>query len=56
MRADRADFGRPPMNEPSTRKPDPTPKRGKWLLVAVLAAVAAFLYVSIIVKVAKYGF
>ena len=37
MRADRSDFGRPP-------------------LVAVVAAPATFLYVSIIVKVAKYGF
>ncbi len=44
------------MNEPATRKPDLTPKRGKWLLVAFLAALAALMYVSIIVKVAKYGF
>jgi len=44
------------MNEPVTRKPDPAPKRGKWLLLAVLAALAAFMYVSIVVKVARYGF
>ncbi len=44
------------MNEPATRKPDLTPKHGKWLLVAFLAALAALVYVSIIVKVAKYGF
>jgi len=44
------------MKETATRKPDPTPRRGIWLLVAVLAALSAFMYVSIVVKVAKYGF
>jgi hypothetical protein len=44
------------MNEPAKPARDSTRKRGMWLLVALLAALSAFMYVSIIVKVAKYGF
>jgi hypothetical protein len=31
-------------------------RRGKWIALAVLAALAALMYVSIMVKVMKYGF
>jgi MYXO-CTERM domain-containing protein len=38
------------------RPADPPPKRGKWILLALLVALAAFMYVSIIFKTSKYGF
>jgi len=30
--------------------------RGKWITLALLLAVAAFMYASILIKVTKYGF
>jgi hypothetical protein len=44
------------MKDPVTPKPDPAPGRGKWITLAMLAALAAFMYVSITVKVMKHGF
>jgi len=38
-----------------TPKP-PTRGRGKWIALALLAALAAFMYVIIIIKVVKFGF
>jgi len=36
--------------------PNPKPSRGKWITLALLAALAAFMYVAIMIKVMKYGF
>jgi len=36
--------------------PDPIQGRGKWITLALLAAVAVFLYVSVILKITKHGF
>jgi hypothetical protein len=44
------------MKDPVTPKPDPAPGRGKWITLAMLAALGAFMYVSITVKVMKHGF
>ena len=45
------------MNDLLAPKPEPErrPLRGKWVLLAVLAALVAFLYGSIMVKIVKYG-
>jgi hypothetical protein len=37
-------------------KSDPTRKMFNWAMLAVLAALAACMYVGIIVKVVKFGF
>jgi hypothetical protein len=44
------------MKDPFTPRPDPAPGRGKWITVAILAALAAFLYVGIILKFTKHGY
>ena len=44
------------MNDPLTPRPDPTRRWGKWLTLVALAALAALMYVSIIVKMTKFGF
>ncbi len=31
-------------------------RRGKWIALALLVALAAFMYASIMLKVMKYGF
>ena len=36
-------------------KPGRTPGRGKWILFVALVALAAFMYVAIIVKAMRYG-
>ncbi len=33
-----------------------TPGRRKWITLALLAALAAFMYVIIMIKVMKFGF
>ncbi len=45
------------MNDPVAPQPEPErrPMRGKWVLLAFLAALAAFMYVSIMIKIVKYG-
>ena len=42
-----------PINTP---KPDSAPGRGKWITLALLAALAALMYVGIMLKFTKYGF
>ncbi len=37
-------------------KPDPARNRGKWTTLVLLVALAAFMYVVIILKVVGYGF
>ncbi len=44
------------MRDPATTKSDRTRRMMNWTVLAVLAAVAAALYVSVIVKIAKNGF
>jgi len=46
------------MRDPVVRKPEPErkPLIGKWVLFALLAALVAFMYVSIMVKIAGHGF
>jgi hypothetical protein len=44
------------MNDIATQKPQAARRRGKRLVLALLAALAAFMYVSIIVKVVNFGF
>ena len=46
------------MNDYDDPKPQtkPRPGRGKWVVLVCLAALAAFLYVSIMVKISKFGF
>jgi hypothetical protein len=34
----------------------PNPRRRNWLVLVVLAALAALLYVAVVVKIAGYGF
>ena len=41
------------MNRPVTPK---RLQRGKWITLALLAALAALMYASIMIKVMKYGF
>jgi hypothetical protein len=42
----------------SSRPPNPEPERrwGKWLVLALLAGLAAFMYLGIMVKISKFGF
>ena len=40
----------------SCRTSNPNPKRRNWLVLVVLAALAALLYVAVMVKIAGYGF
>ncbi len=44
------------MNHPITPDSDPRPKWGKWALLVVLVALAAFMYVGIIFKTIKFGY
>ena len=44
------------MNGPVTPDSGPKAKRGKWILLVLLAALAALMYASIIFKTMKYGF
>ena len=44
------------MNDPLTRRPDPARRWGKWVTLVALAALAALMYASIIVKTVKFGF
>ena len=44
------------MKMPVTPDSDPAPKRAKWILFALLVALAALMYVSIIVKTIRYGY
>jgi hypothetical protein len=36
--------------------PERKPLLGKWTLLALLVALVAFMYVSIMVKIARHGF
>jgi len=47
-----------PMRDPLFPRPRPgrKPIIGKWTLFALLAALAAFMYGSIMMKIAGYGF
>lgn len=44
------------MNDPAMPKPQPTRKIPNWALLVVLLAVAAGLYVSVVLKIARIGF
>jgi len=44
------------MKGPVVPNPDPAQGRGKWITLALLAALAVFLYVGIILKVTRHGF
>jgi hypothetical protein len=46
------------MRDPVLPKPKPErrPLLGKWALLTLLVALAAFMYVSIMVKIARHGF
>ena len=44
------------MTDPDAKKREPKPLLNKWLLFALLAALAAFLYGSMMVKIARHGF
>ena len=44
------------MNGPVAPGSGPARRRTKWILFVLLAALAALMYVSIIVKTIKYGF
>ena len=44
------------MTEPVTKPQRQKPLLNKWLLFALLAALAAFLYGSMMVKIARHGF
>ena len=44
------------MIDTTARKPDTARNRGKWMTLALLAALAAFMYLVIILKVARFGF
>jgi hypothetical protein len=45
-----------PMNDRDTPDIEPAARRGKWITLALLAALAAFMYAGIVIKVMKYGF
>jgi hypothetical protein len=45
-----------PMNGRGTPESRRKPRRGKWILLALLAALAGLMYASIIFKTMKYGF
>ena len=44
------------MTDPATMKSDRTRRMMNWTVFAVLVALAAALYVSVIIKIAKNGF
>ena len=43
------------MKGAATPKSSSTKRRGKWIMFAALAALAAFMYVAIILKSVWYG-
>jgi hypothetical protein len=45
-----------PNNDPQMPDLSPNRKRRNWLVLVVLAALAALLYVAVVVKIACYGF
>ena len=44
------------MKDPITPNPEPTPGRGKWITLILLAALAALLYAGVMLKIANIGF
>lgn len=44
------------MTEPAAKPQQQKPLLNKWLLFALLAALAALMYGSMMVKIAGYGF
>jgi Na+-translocating ferredoxin:NAD+ oxidoreductase RnfD subunit len=46
----------PSMTDPATTKSERTRRMMNWTVLAVLVALAAALYFSVIIKIAKYGY
>ncbi len=44
------------MTDPATTKSERTRRMMNWTVLAVLVALAAALYFSVIIKIAKYGY
>jgi hypothetical protein len=44
------------MTDPAMTKSDRTRRMWNWTVLAVLVALAAALYVTVVIKIAKYGY